>query len=370
MPYPPIPPLARQFNVGKVRTIEAMTIVEVPVPRPRATEVLVKVKAVSLQYRDMMIIMGRYPLPYAATTVPCSDGVGEIAAVGEEVTGWQVGDRVMPNFFLDLMSENVKTDEIMNSAMGAVMPGMLQEYRVLPARSLVKIPDHLSYEEAATLPCAGLTAYAPLLDGPYRIQAGETILIQGTGGIATFALQFASVAGAVPIVISSSDEKLEQAKAIGARYTINYKTTPDWDRVVKEITHGRGCDRVLELTGNLTLQRSINAVKLGGLIDIIGLLGGRMSTTSVPDVDAIVPAIFKQIIFRGVYVGSVEQFERFARFLAAHPETTRPKIDKSFPFEEAPEAFKHMWGKTHVGKIVVRVNEDCASVPGAWMGGW
>ncbi|KAF7296176.1 Alcohol dehydrogenase superfamily protein [Mycena chlorophos] len=350
---PYIPATARQFNVGKVRTIEAMTIVEVPVPKPRATEVLVKVKAVSLQYRDMMIIMGRYPLPYAATTVPCSDGVGQIVALGEDVRGWSVGDRVMPNFFLDLMSENVKDDAIMNSAMGAVMPGMLQEYR-----SLVKIPDHLTYAEASTLPCAGLTAFAPLLDGPHRLSAGETILIQGTGGVATFALQMAVVAGAVPIVISSSDDKLEHAKAMGARHTINYSKNPDWDVAVKKLTDGKGCDRVLELTGNLTLQRSINAVKLGGLIDIIGLLGGRMSTTQVPDVDIIVPAIFKQIIFRGVYVGSVEQFARFARFLSAHPDATRPKIDKAFKFEEAPAAFAHMWGKTHVGKIVVRIGED------------
>ncbi|KAJ7710443.1 hypothetical protein B0H17DRAFT_1027076 [Mycena rosella] len=245
----------------------------VPLSAAKANEVLVKTHAVSLQYRDLMIGGAGYPGLVRDKLVPCSDMAGEVIAVGADVTQWKVGDRVSANFMLDKLHDEL-TPEIAATALGGASHGVLTEFRTFPAHSLVEIPEHLSYEEAATLPCAAVTAYNALMSGFSPMKAGDTILVQGTGGVSIFALQFAVASGATVISLSSSDEKLKTAKKLGAKHVINYKTTPEWDAGVLKITNGSGVDRVIEVVGNATLKRSIAATKMNGSIDIIGALGG------------------------------------------------------------------------------------------------
>ncbi|KAJ7166888.1 alcohol dehydrogenase superfamily protein [Mycena filopes] len=260
---------------------------------------------------------------------------GEVIAVGAHVPGtqWKIGDRVSANFMLDKLYEEHDAS-IIASALGGARQGVLTEYRSFPAHSLVAIPDHLSYEEAATLPCAALTAYNALLGGFEPLKAGDTVLVQGTGGVSIFALQFALASGATVIATSSSDAKLAVATKLGAAHVINYKTTPDWDQEVLRLTGGLGVDRVLEVTGNTTLQRSLNSVKIAGSVDLIGNLGGKI---------------------RGIFIGSVKQFKAMNKLLTANPTRTRPLVDKVFAFEEAKAAFAYLEAQGHVGKVVVRV---------------
>ncbi|KAJ7048280.1 alcohol dehydrogenase superfamily protein [Mycena amicta] len=349
------PATTRQYSVQKPSSLDGLTLVEAPVGPPKANEVLVKIKAVSLQYRDLLVVDGQYPPPLKENVIPCSDMAGEIVSVGDDVKGWKPGDRVLSNFFLDLLYEDGMTPEVWGSALGGAVHGVLTEYKAFPAHALVEIPSHLSYEEASTLPCAALTAYNALVYGYERIKAGDTVLIQGTGGVSIFALQFAVASGASTIVLSSSSEKLKIATKLGATHVINYATTTKWEDEVMKLTHGRGVDRVVEVVGNATLARSIASVRLGGSIDIIGLLGGL---GDVPAVDIIGPSIWKLLKIRGIYVGSVSQFQAMNRMLSANPETTRPLVDKVFAFDEAKEAFKYLQSQKHVGKVVIGVNRD------------
>nr|GAT57163.1 alcohol dehydrogenase superfamily protein [Mycena chlorophos] len=326
-----------------------LALVEVPLPTLKANEVLVKIKAVSLQFRDLMVTSGTYPPPYAPQP---TWSLGEIVAIGEDVKTWKVGARVVSNFFLDHLDAEGMTSEIAKTALGGASHGVLAEYRALPAHSLLEIPAHLSYEEASTLPCAALTAYNGLIYGFEPLKAGDTVLIQGTGGVSIFALQFAVASGATTIVLSSSDEKLAAATKLGAKHVINYNTTPEWAKEAKKLTNGRGVDRVVEVVGNATLARSFEAARMGGSVDIIGLLG---EGPEAPAVSIIGPAIGKQLKIRGIYVGSVSQFQAMNRLLAANPETTRPVIDKVFPFAEAKDAFGYLKSQKHVGKVVIRV---------------
>ncbi|KAF7303474.1 Alcohol dehydrogenase superfamily protein [Mycena indigotica] len=349
-----IPSTARHYSVQKAGSLDGLKLVEAPVPKLKSTEVLVKVKAVSLQYRDLLVVNGYYPPPIAENVVPCSDMAGEVVAVGEDVTKWKAGDRVANNFFLDLIYPDGMTPAVSSSAAGGAAHGVLTEYRAFPAHALVEIPGHLSWEEAATLPCAALTAYNALVYGYERIKAGDTVLIQGTGGVSIFALQFAVASGATAIVLSSSDEKLAAVTKLGAKHVLNYKTTPDWEQDVLKLTGGRGVDRVIEVVGNATLAKSIAAVRMGGSIDIIGLLGGVGNVTP-PDI--IGPSLWKQLKFRGIYVGAVSQFEDMNRVFVANPETTRPIVDKVFAFDDANDAFSYLNSQKHVGKVVIRVNQ-------------
>ncbi|KAJ7166962.1 hypothetical protein C8R46DRAFT_268148 [Mycena filopes] len=300
------------------------------------------------QFRDLMISTGQYSGPLASNLVPCSDGAGEVLAVGSDVTGWKASDRVCANFIID----KVHNDAPNNLALGGAVHGVLTQYRSFPADALVAIPEHLSYEEASTLPCAGLTAYNALLSGYEPLKAGDTVLVQGTGGVSIFALQFAVASGATVILISSDEEKLKVATKLGAKHVINYKTNPKWDEEALKLTNGRGVDRVIEVAGNSTLQRSIASVRKGGSIDIIGALGGR---TDITPVDIVVPSISKQLKIRGVYTGSVVQFNNMNRLMAANAEATRPVIDKVFAFEEAKAAYRHLESQAHVGKVVIKL---------------
>ncbi|KAJ7897665.1 hypothetical protein B0H14DRAFT_2676463 [Mycena olivaceomarginata] len=348
-----IPTTTRQYSYPQLGSYNNLVMEEVPVGPLKSNDVLVKTHAVSLQFRDLQVATGVYKgsESFPRNLVPCSDMAGEVIAVGKDVTEWNRGDRVSANFMLDKLHEE-QTAKIAASALGGAVHGVLTEYRTFPAHSLVRIPDHLSYEEASTLPCAALTAYNALLSGFEPLKAGDTVLVQGTGGVSTFALQFAVASGATVIATSSDDNKLKIATKLGAKHGINYKKTPNWDEEVLKLTNGLGVDRVLEVAGNSTLERSISSVRINGSIDIIGSRGGR---DNVPPVDIIVPSIYKGLKIRGIFIGSVAQFKNMNKLLSANPETTRPIIDKVFAFEDAKAAFAYMESQAHVGKIVIKV---------------
>ncbi|KAF7349034.1 Alcohol dehydrogenase superfamily protein [Mycena venus] len=346
-----IPNKTRQYRYPELGSYDNLMLEEVPLHAPRGYEVLVKTHAVSLQFRDLLIATQQYPSSVLPNLVPCSDMAGEVIAVGEDVKQWKAGDRVCANFFLDKLND-VQTPETDESALGGATQGVLTEYRSFPAHSLVAIPPHLTYEEASTLPCAAVTAYNALLSGYEPLKAGDTVLIQGTGGVSIFALQFAVASGATVIATSSSDEKLKVTKDLGAAHVINYKTTPDWDREALKLTGGVGVDRVIEVAGNATLGRSINSVRLGGSIDIIGVIGGP---SDAGPVDIVIPTIFRSLKIRGLYVGSVPQFHDMNKLITANPKTTRPVIDRVFPFEEAKAAFSYLSSQAHVGKVVIKL---------------
>ncbi|KAJ7500608.1 hypothetical protein B0H11DRAFT_2225599 [Mycena galericulata] len=365
-----LPTKTRQYYFPKRGSYNDLVLQDVPLSPPKANEVLVKTHAVSLQvyihpsrmrlhpivtlpfkYRDLMIARDEYYGVVPSNLVPCSDMAGEVIEVGEDVKQWKIGDRVSANFMLDKLHDE-HTAEIAATALGGVSHGVLTEYRTFPAHSLVAIPAHLSYEEASTLPCAASTAYNALVGGYAPIKAGDTILVLGTGGVSTFALQFAVASGATVISLSSSDEKLKAAKKLGAKHTINYKTYPRWDEEVLKLTQGLGVDRVIEVGGNSTLQRSIASLKLDGSIDLIGVLGGH---ANVPPVDIIVVAIHKGAKIRGVRVGSVKQFKDMNKLMEANPEVTRPVVDKVFAFEDAKAAYAYLESQAFVGKVVIKV---------------
>nr|VWP01692.1 RNA pyrophosphohydrolase (EC ((Di)nucleoside polyphosphate hydrolase) [Ganoderma boninense] len=234
-----LPQTTREYRLPKVDGFHNLTLQEGPIPPLKSNEVLLKVHAVSLQYRDLVVARGQYSFgPKKEDVVPGSDMAGEIVAVGEDVAGWQVGDRAMPNFSLSHVFGEA-SDEGWQTALGAPIDGVLTEYKVIPAHALVHVPAHMSYEEASTLPCAAVTAYNALLGGGRKLKGGDTVLIQGTGGVSIFGLQLAVASGATVIVTSSSDKKLEIAKKLGAKHLINYKTTPNWEEEVLKITNGR-----------------------------------------------------------------------------------------------------------------------------------
>ncbi|KAJ7471090.1 alcohol dehydrogenase superfamily protein [Mycena latifolia] len=348
-----IPTTTRQYFYPELGSYDNLVLHEVPLAAPKINEVLVKIHAVSLQFRDILVA-GRkveYPGGFLPNLVPCSDIGGEVIAVGEDVKHWKLGDRVCANYFLDKLSDE-QTSETDMSTLGSATHGVLTEYRTFPAHSLVAIPPHLSYEEASTLPCPALTAYNALFCGYTPLKPGDTVVVQGTGSVSICALQFAVASGATVIATSSSDEKLKIAKDLGAAHLINYRTTPDWDRKVLEITGGIGADRVVDVAGNATLQRSINSVKLGGSIDILGVVGG---VTDVSPIDIILPTLFRSLKLRGLYVGSIPQLQSTMKLIAANPAKTRPIIDRVFPFAEAKAAFAYLASQTNVGRVVIQV---------------
>lgn len=319
--------------------------VEIPDPKPGTGEVLVRIRAVSLNYRDLGATRherpGNLPLPFTI----CSDGAGEVAAVGQGVTRWKDGDRVTPAFFQD-WSAGIMTREVMKTALGGALPGVLAEFAIARENGLVSIPGSLSFEEAATLPCAALTAWHALIAGG-KLQAGQTVLTLGTGGVSLFALQFAKMHGARVIITSGSDEKLARARQVGADETINYKTTPDWERRVFELTGKRGVDHVIEVGGAGTLQKSLDAVGHGGRISLIGVLTGFEGLVNPW------PVIARSVTVQGIYVGSRLMFEDMNRAVAQNG--MKPVIDRVFAFEDAPAAFTHMAAGKHFGKIVVKL---------------
>jgi NADPH:quinone reductase-like Zn-dependent oxidoreductase len=314
-------------------------------PTVRAGQVLVRVRATSLNYRDQAVVAGVYMLADASRDmVPLSDGAGEVVSVGEGVTRFKAGDRVAGTFF---QTPPAGPPFGMPAALGAPLDGMLAEEVVLYEDGLVHVPAGYSFEDAACLPCAGVTAWHALMRAGRAIRPGDVVVVLGTGGVSTLALQFARAAGATVIATSSSDEKLKRAQSLGAAHGINYATTPEWDAEVLRLTGGRGADCVVEVGGVGTLPRSINAIGRGGKITMIGLLTGREGGVNP------YPLMFKGGTLHGIFVGDRPMFEEMNRAIDANG--IRPVIDTAYDFEQVREAFAHHASGKFIGKIVIRV---------------
>jgi NADPH:quinone reductase-like Zn-dependent oxidoreductase len=320
-----------------------LTLIERPVPKPGPGEVLIRIYAASLNYRDLLVVRGRYARGLKLPVVPASDGAGEIVETGPAVTRVKKGDRVAGIFMQGWLGGDV-TPAAPRTALGGALDGMLADYVVLNQDGVVLLPAHLSYEEAATLPCAAVTAWNALTT--WSLKPGTSVLVQGTGGVSIFALQFAKLAGGRVLATSKSDEKLRKVADLGASGLINYQRTPDWDREVQNLTDGIGVDHIIEVGGPGTLGRSMNAVRVGGRISVIGLLTGGEGAVNP------MPILGKQIQVQGIFVGSRDMFETMNRAIALHQ--LRPVIDRVFPFEEAREALRYMESGAHFGKIVIR----------------
>ena len=333
----------RAYLIDSTGGIDAVKRVERPDPTPRAGEVVVRMRANSLNFRDLGITRGGYARNDTRPVIPLSDGAGEVVAVGEGATRFRTGDRVVANFFRDWVAGDV-TEEQMHSALGGGIDGTLCELVALPERAWLPIPEHLSYEEAATLPCAAVTAWQALVSLG-RLKAGDMILTLGTGGVSVFALQFAKLHGATVIVTSSSDEKLARAAALGADHGINYAANPNWHDEARRLTGGRGVDNVIEVGGPGTFEQSLAAAKVSGRVSLIGVLTGGAGQVNP------MAALFNRVTVQGIYVGSVEMFAEMNRAIAAS--AMRPVIDRVFGFDDALDAYRHLKSGAHFGKVVI-----------------
>jgi NADPH:quinone reductase-like Zn-dependent oxidoreductase len=335
----------KAYEIVSADGIDALRLSERREPRPGPGQVQVRTRASSLNYRDLMTVIDPVSRAIPYPRIPNSDGAGEVLAVGAGVTRFKLGDRVAGTFF-QRWDDGPITADAMASAMGGAQDGMLAEQVVLGERGLVHIPAHLSFDEAATLPCAGLTAWHALIEKG-GLKAGETVLLIGTGGVSMFALQYAVLHGARAIVISSSDAKLERARELGAWQILNYCDEPDWERAVVALTDGVGVDHVVEVGGAGTLERSIAATRVAGHIALIGVLSDGQ----------INPALImrKSLRVDGIYVGSRAMFEAMNRAIASAG--LHPEIDRRFAFEQARDAYHHMRLAAHVGKIVVTLGD-------------
>jgi len=335
----------RAWEIVSGGGIATLALNDRPMPDPGPGEVLVKIHASSINYRDLATIEDPVSRKLAFPTIPNSDGAGEIVGLGAGVDHVAVGDRVASCFFQDWQAGPI-SPTAMGSALGGARSGVLAEYVVLDARGIISIPDHMSYAQASTLPCAALTAWHALTL-PRQVSPGETVLLLGTGGVSVFAQQFCKFMGARTIVTSSSDAKLEKMRALGAGATINYRDTPDWEAKALELTDGIGVDRVVEVGGPGTLQKSITAVRVGGIIGLIGILTGAAGTISPTDI------MRKSVTLRGIYVGSRQMFAEMNRAIAEHE--IAPVIDQEFAFQDARDAYHAMRSAGHFGKLVINV---------------
>jgi NADPH:quinone reductase-like Zn-dependent oxidoreductase len=335
----------RAYEIKQAIGIEGLFLnPDRPKPEPGHGEIAIRVRATSLNYRDLMVVKGMYRGGAKPSAIPLSDGAGDVVAVGPGVSRFKVGDRVASTFFQGWPAGPI-TAEFTARALGAAIDGMLAEYVVLPEFGAIRYPAHLSFEQAATLPCAALTAWNAVVETGC-VRAGESVLLLGTGGVSIFALQFAKLHGARVILTSSSDEKLARAQALGADDVINYRNTPDWDKAVGALTDGRGADLVVEVGGPGTLERSLRSVRVGGIVAMIGVVSGAGQIDPRP-------LIGRAIRLQGIFVGSSAMFA--AMNAAVARATLAPVIDRVFPFEAAPEAYAHLASGAHFGKLVVSV---------------
>jgi NADPH:quinone reductase-like Zn-dependent oxidoreductase len=328
-----------QFGLENLHPVDLLN------PTPGTGEVLIRIHAVSLNYRDLMIVRGEYDPKLHFPRIPVSDGAGEVVEVGAGVTRFHVGDRVT-GMFLQNWREGSTSAEKSRGALGGDVDGMLAEYVALPENGVTLFPAHLSYEEASTLPCAALTAWNALMEIA-KIKPGDNVVIQGTGGVSIFALQFAKLCGARVLGTSSSDEKLAKAKHLGLDEGLNYKLHPKWSSWVKEQTNGTGADVIVEVGGSGTISESMKAVRVGGTIAQIGVLSG------VEEKLSITPILMRQIHIIGVYVGSRAMMEAMNQAMGLHQ--LKPVIDRVFPFEETPAAYRNLETGQHFGKLVISV---------------
>lgn len=323
--------------------VENLVRVERDAPQPGACEVVVKFHAASLNYRDLMFVRGVYNPKTRFPAAPLSDGAGEVVALGEGVTRWKVGDRVCPIFVQGWLEGRYNAEKSQTTLGAGDLDGVLRDLGAFSEQSLVRIPDHLSYEEAATLPCAALTAWQSLVEYS-KLRAGETVLTLGTGGVSIFAVQLAKLHGARVIATSSSDEKLARVRELGADETINYKTHPDWEREVLRLTDGVGVDYVVEVGGAGTLAKSCAATRIDGRITLIGVLAAGPGFNPIS-------LLMKRVGLQGIFVGSRQMFEDMNAAISLNQ--LKPVIDRTFSFDEAPDALRYMETGSHFGKIVI-----------------
>jgi NADPH:quinone reductase-like Zn-dependent oxidoreductase len=325
-------------------SLDGLRRAERPDPRPGPREVLIRVRAASLNYRDHMIVTGSYFTPVNRDTIPLSDGAGEVVAIGSGVTRFQPGDRVAGAFF-QVWLDGPPTRR--HPALGVPLDGMLAEYVALHEDGVVALPPSLSFEEGATLPCAGVTAWNALMVAGTPVKPGDTVLCLGTGGVSMLALQFAKAAGARVIVTSSSDDKIQRALGLGASAGINYKSHSDWEKEVEKLTGGRGVNHIIEIGGAGTLDRSFQAIAFGGKVALIGFLAGAAAQTNP------VPLMLKGGSLQGIGVGSTAMFEAMNQAIEIN--RIKPIVHRVFPFEKAADAFRALASGDFVGKLVIGI---------------
>jgi NADPH:quinone reductase-like Zn-dependent oxidoreductase len=334
----------RTFQLSKAGAgIAGLSKVDRPMPKPGHRQVLVKVAACSLNYRDIGIVHGRYSQWSGENIIPLSDGAGEVIEIGQNVQRVKVGDRVCGCFF-QRWSGGQPSSLTPASALGGAIDGMLAEYVVLEEDGVVKAPEHLSLQEAATLPCAAVTAWHAMVEHA-KLIAGQSVLLLGTGGVSIFGLQLAKAMGLEIVITSSSDEKLARAKQMGAHHGINYKTTPDWEKAAVKLTNG-GVDAVVEVGGPGTFGRSLAAIRPGGKVSMIG------SLSAVVDISPNAIRARRANV-QAISVGSTEMFEAMNRAISVNK--IKPVIDKVLPFDDTPAAYRHLESATHFGKVVISV---------------
>jgi NADPH:quinone reductase-like Zn-dependent oxidoreductase len=336
----------KSYHITMGAGLEGLTLKEHDEPLLRPHQVLVRVRAVSLNFRELMIMLqGRYPLPVKPDVVAVSDGAGEVIAVGAEVTRFKPGDRVVASIFPRWMDGPFGVE--VAAQLGGSLDGMLTEVAALDEAALLPIPEHLSFEEAATLPCAGVTAWNALTGG-IPLQAGQDVLTLGSGGVSLFALQFAKLSGARVIATTSSEDKAARLRSLGADEVVNYRSTPDWSAEVRRLTQGAGVHHVVEVGGGNTLSHSLKSVRIGGEIAFVGTVAGP---SAMVDANAIFAAA---ATVRTVAVGSKAQFASMLRAIAQH--RLRPVVDRVFSFGEAPAAFACYAEGQRFGKVVIKVS--------------
>lgn len=324
--------------------LERLRLVERPSPEPGPHEVVVRMRAVSLNYRDLLVVTGRYAPRQPLPLVPASDGAGEVLRVGAGVTRVRVGERVTSLFATGFLAGEVTRDKL-STTLGSPRDGVLAEEVLLPADAVVPAPEHLSLEEASTLPCAALTAWSALEQ--CGVRSGDTVLVEGTGGVAIATLQLAKARGATVLVTSKSDEKLARARALGADHVLHYGREPAWGKAARALTGGRGFDFVLEVGGAGTLGEALRAVRPGGSVAIIGVLSGTTAELG------LLPVLMQNVRLQGVFVGHREAFEQMNRALVAS--RVHPVVDRTFALEETAEALSHLEAGKHFGKLVIRL---------------
>ncbi len=334
------------YELDKEFAIKSLAVKERHTEPLQRGEVRIKIHAVSLNFRDLMMVKGTYNPKLRFPFTPCSDGVGEVVDVGEGVSRFKIGDRVSGIFMPRWLGGKV-TEVAARSALGGGGNGMLSQSVVLHEDGMVSVPEHLSYEEAATLPCAALTAWNALIESG-KLRPGETVLTLGTGGVSIFAVQIALLNGASVIGTSSNAEKLERLKKLGVKHVINYKENPNWGKAVLELTGGRGVDHVVEVGGAGTLANSIQATAIGGQVSVIGALTGKDTEVDVRGI------LMKTMRVQGIFVGSREMFENMNAAIRLHQ--LKPIVDKVFAFDQAIEAFQYMESGSHFGKVVIKVS--------------
>lgn len=334
----------KTYRLSGTSGIDCLNLERTDVPKPGPGEVLVRMRAASLNYRDFMVINGRYARGKPKDMlVPLSDGAGEVAGIGEGVSRFKPGDRVVAAFMQSWISGGPQS-HYNDSALGASIDGVLREYAVFSENGLAAVPAGLSFEEAATFPCAGVTAWQSLFEGSEARQ-GQTLLVQGSGGVSVFALQLAAATGLRIIATSSGSAKLRRLKELGAADTFNYRDDPDWERFCLEITGGKGVDHIVHVIGGDEVERSIRAMRHGGSIHLVSSGGSK----------GLAPALItrRSIVLRGIHVGSREMLEKLVGFYADH--AIKPVIDRVFPFEEARQAYEYLKSASHFGKIVIAI---------------